>query len=134
MIKTQVLRRLPAVRTLNAGPNPRYFGTGRGGTYYNFTSDQFTGFHAIVVPGTIRDSLYVQLRNNRVLAKLLFSQGHLRRRNPEMLPKNPPELQDVDLPSQQFMLGQNQTKQVSAEASLLFLRILVTFAMGLRLE
>ena len=25
----------------------------------NFTSDQFTGFHAIVVPGTIRDSLYV---------------------------------------------------------------------------
>ena len=41
------------------GPNPRYFGTGRGVTYYNFTSDQFTGFHAIVVPGTIRDSLYV---------------------------------------------------------------------------
>ena len=32
---------------------------GRGVTYYNFTSDQFTGFHAIVVPGTIRDSLYV---------------------------------------------------------------------------
>ena len=51
-----------------------------------------------------------------------------------MLPKNLPELQDVDLPSQQFMLGQNQTKQVSAEASLLFLLILVTFAMGLRLE
>ena len=39
-----------------------------------------------------------------------------------------------DLPSQQFMLGQNQTKQVSAEASLLFLLILVTFAMGLRLN
>ena len=51
-----------------------------------------------------------------------------------MLPKNPPELQDVDLPSQQFMLGQNQTKQVSAEASLLFLQILVTFAMGLRVS
>ena len=33
--------------------------SGRGVTYYNFTSDQFTGFHAIVVPGTIRDSLYV---------------------------------------------------------------------------
>ena len=53
------LRFVVPVRTLNAGPNPRYFGTGRGVTYYNFTSDQFTGFHAIVVPGTIRDSLYV---------------------------------------------------------------------------
>ena len=47
------LRFVVPVRTLNAGPNPRYFGTGRGVTYYNFTSDQFTGFHAIVVPGTI---------------------------------------------------------------------------------
>ena len=45
------LRFVVPVRTLNAGPNPRYFGTGRGVTYYNFTSDQFTGFHAIVVPG-----------------------------------------------------------------------------------
>ena len=53
------LRFVVPVRTLNAGPNPRYFGTDRGVTYYNFTSDQFTGFHAIVVPGTIRDSLYV---------------------------------------------------------------------------
>src|SRR5216684_2934575 len=28
-------------------------------TYYNFTSDQFSGFNAIVIPGTIRDSLYI---------------------------------------------------------------------------
>ena len=49
------LRFVVPVRTLNAGPNPKYFNTGRGVTYYNFTSDQFTGFHAIVVPGTIRD-------------------------------------------------------------------------------
>ncbi len=47
------------VRTLNAGPNPKYFGPGRGVTYYNFTSDQFTGFHGIVIPGTLRDSLYI---------------------------------------------------------------------------
>jgi Tn3 transposase DDE domain/Domain of unknown function (DUF4158) len=53
------LRFLVPVRTLNAGPNPKYFNTGRGVTYYNFTSDQFTGFHAIVVPGTIRDSLFI---------------------------------------------------------------------------
>src|SRR5207248_5319967 len=53
------LRFLVPVRTLNAGPNLKYFNTGRGVTYYNFTSDQFTGFHAIVVPGTIRDSLFI---------------------------------------------------------------------------
>ena len=53
------LRFVVPVRTLNAGPNPKYFGVGRGVTYYNFTSDQFTGFHAVVVPGTLRDSLYV---------------------------------------------------------------------------
>jgi TnpA family transposase len=53
------LRFVVPVRTLNAGPNPKYFNTGRGITYYNFTSDQFTGFHAIVVPGTIRDSLFI---------------------------------------------------------------------------
>nr|WP_311764931.1 transposase [Paenibacillus agricola] len=41
------------------GSEPKYFGTGRGVTYYNFTSDQFTGFHGIVIPGTIRDSLYL---------------------------------------------------------------------------
>lgn len=45
--------------TVNAGPNPKYFGSGRGITYYNFTSDQFTGFHGIVIPGTLRDSLYI---------------------------------------------------------------------------
>jgi len=28
-------------------------------TYYNFTSDQFSGFNAIVIPGTVRDSLYI---------------------------------------------------------------------------
>jgi len=53
------LRFVTPVRTLNAGPNPKYFGVGRGITYYNFTSDQFTGFHGIVIPGTLRDSLFI---------------------------------------------------------------------------
>jgi TnpA family transposase len=53
------IRFIVPVRTINAGPNPKYFGVGRGVTYYNFTSDQFTGFHGIAVPGTVRDSLYV---------------------------------------------------------------------------
>jgi TnpA family transposase len=53
------LRFVVPVRTVNAGLNPKYFGVGRGVTYYNFTSDQFTGFHNIVIPGTLRDSLYI---------------------------------------------------------------------------
>jgi TnpA family transposase len=53
------LRFVVPVKTVNAGPNPKYFGIGRGVTYYNFSSDQFSGFHGIVIPGTIRDSLYV---------------------------------------------------------------------------
>ncbi len=53
------LRFLVLVRTINAGYNSKYFGVGRGVTYYNFTCDQFSGFNAIVIPGTIRDSLYI---------------------------------------------------------------------------
>jgi TnpA family transposase len=53
------LRFVVPVRTLNAGHNPKYFGVGRGVTYYNFSSDQFTSFHAIVIPGTLRDSLFI---------------------------------------------------------------------------
>lgn len=53
------LRFVVPVRTLHAGPNPKYFGFERGVTYYNLVSDQFTGLNAIVVPGTLRDSLYL---------------------------------------------------------------------------
>lgn len=53
------LRFVVPVRTLNAGPNPKYFGTGRGVTLINYTSDQFSGFQNLVVPGTLRDSLFV---------------------------------------------------------------------------
>ena len=51
------LRFVVPVRTVHAGPNPKYFGTGRGVTYYNLVSDQFSGLHALTVPGTLRDSL-----------------------------------------------------------------------------
>jgi TnpA family transposase len=51
------LRFVVPVRTIHAGPNPKYFGYGRGVTYYNLVSDQFTGLNAITVPGTLRDSL-----------------------------------------------------------------------------
>lgn len=53
------LRFVVPVRTLHAGPNPKYFGYERGVTYYNLVSDQFTGLNAIVVPGTLRDSLFL---------------------------------------------------------------------------
>jgi TnpA family transposase len=53
------LRFVVPVRTLNSGPNPKYFHVERGVTYYNFTSDQFSGFHGIVIPGTLHDSAYV---------------------------------------------------------------------------
>jgi TnpA family transposase len=48
-----------AVKTVNSGPNKKYYGPKRGLTYYNFISDQNTGFHGIIIPGTLRDSLYL---------------------------------------------------------------------------
>ena len=53
------MRFVVPVQTLNAGANSKYFNRGRGITYYNYTSNQFTGFHGLVVPGTLRDSLVV---------------------------------------------------------------------------
>lgn len=53
------MRFVTPVRTINAGPNRKYFGSSRGITWYNFVSDQFSGFHGIVVPGTLRDSIFV---------------------------------------------------------------------------
>ena len=47
------------VRTLHAGPNPKYFGYEHGVTYYNLILNQFTGLNAIVIPGTLRDSLFL---------------------------------------------------------------------------
>lgn len=51
------IRFVVPVKTIHAGPNPKYFGVGRGVTYYNLISNQFTGLHGITVPGTLRDSL-----------------------------------------------------------------------------
>jgi TnpA family transposase len=56
---------------IHAGPNPKYYGQGRGITWYNLLSDQFSGLGGIVVPGTLRDSL-------QILALLLEQQTDLR--------------------------------------------------------
>lgn len=53
------MRFVTPVRTINAGPNKKYFGPNKGITWYNFISDQFSGFHGVVIPGTLRDSMFV---------------------------------------------------------------------------
>ncbi len=53
------MRFVTPVRTINSGPNRKYFGSSRGITWYNFLSDQYSGFHGIVIPGTLRDSIFV---------------------------------------------------------------------------
>ena len=51
------MRFVVPVRTVHAGANPKYFGSGRGVTWYNMLSNQYSGLHGIVTPGTMRDSL-----------------------------------------------------------------------------
>ena len=48
-----------AVRTINAGPSPKYFGYKRGITWLNAVNDQVAGIGQMVVPGTPRDSLFI---------------------------------------------------------------------------
>jgi len=60
------MRFVVPIRTIYAGENPKLLGKERGITYYNLTSDQFTGLNGIVVTGTLRDSL--------VLLSLLLGQ------------------------------------------------------------
>jgi len=53
------LRFVVPVRTINAGPSPKYFGYKRGITWLNAVNDQVAGIGQMVVPGTPRDSLYI---------------------------------------------------------------------------
>ncbi len=53
------LRFVVPVRTLNAGPSPKYFGYKRGLTWLNAVNDQVAGIGAQVVSGTPRDSLHI---------------------------------------------------------------------------
>ena len=53
------MRFVVPIPTINAGANRKYFGSNKGITWYNFVSDQYTGFHGVVVPGTLRDSIFV---------------------------------------------------------------------------
>ena len=53
------MRFVVPIPTINAGANRKYFGSNKGITWYNFVSDQYAGFHAVVVPGRLRDSIFV---------------------------------------------------------------------------
>ena len=53
------LRFVVPVKTLHSGLNRKYFPGQRGVTYYNFISNQFSGFHGIVIPGTLGESPYL---------------------------------------------------------------------------
>jgi TnpA family transposase len=54
------LRFVVPVQTLNAAPNPKYFGQKHHGlTWLNAINDEVAGIGATVVPGTMRDSLYI---------------------------------------------------------------------------
>jgi TnpA family transposase len=48
-----------AVKSLTATPLPRYFGHGRGVTFYTWTSDQHSQYGTKVIPATMRDATVV---------------------------------------------------------------------------
>jgi TnpA family transposase len=65
------MRFVVPVKTVHAGPNPKYFGYGKGVTWYNLLSNQLTGLNDLPVPGTMRDSM-------SLLAVVLEQQTELR--------------------------------------------------------
>jgi TnpA family transposase len=48
-----------SVKCRIATANPRYFGYGKGLTFYSWTSDQFSQYGCRVIPTTVRDATYV---------------------------------------------------------------------------
>ena len=59
VVSADGLRFVVPVKSLWAAPNPRYFGHRSGATWLNVVNDQVMGIGGLVVPGTVRDSLYV---------------------------------------------------------------------------
>jgi hypothetical protein len=60
VVSVDGLRFVVPVKSLWAGPNPRYFGLRhRGATWLNVVNDQVMGIGGLIVPGTLRDSLFI---------------------------------------------------------------------------
>ena len=53
------LRFVVPTKNILSRANSKYFGRGRGVTFYSLVSDQYTQLGGTVVPGTVRDSLYL---------------------------------------------------------------------------
>ncbi|MFN2506942.1 MAG: Tn3 family transposase, partial [Acidimicrobiales bacterium] len=53
------IRFVVPVRSIDARPNPKYFGRRRGATWLNLINDQSVGLAGMVVSGTPRDSLHL---------------------------------------------------------------------------
>lgn len=53
------LRFVVPVQNLHTGHNPLYFGRQHGATWLNVVNDQVMGVGGLVVPGTLRDSLFI---------------------------------------------------------------------------
>ncbi len=53
------IRFVVPVRSIDARPNPKYFGRGRGATLLNLVNDHAVGIAGMVLSGTPRDSLHV---------------------------------------------------------------------------
>ena len=47
------------IEAITAAANWKYFGQGKGITYFTFLSDQFTSFYGVVIPGAVREALYI---------------------------------------------------------------------------
>jgi len=53
------LRFTVPTRSIHTAPNPKYFGTARGVTLFNYVADTFLGWANIVITGTRRDSQFL---------------------------------------------------------------------------
>jgi TnpA family transposase len=79
------IRFVVPVRSIDARPNPKYFGRRRGATWLNLLDDQAVGLAGRVVSGTPRDSLHV--------IDLIYSQDGGRR--PEVIVSDTGSYSDI---------------------------------------
>ena len=56
IVSADGMRFIVSVRTVQAAPNPKYFKSGRGVTWYNLISNQRTGLNAVTAIGTLRNT------------------------------------------------------------------------------
>ncbi len=53
------MRFVTPIRTAYSRPNKKYYGAAQGVTFYNYLSNQYSGFHGLLIPGVMRDSIFL---------------------------------------------------------------------------